>query len=162
MAWQHGGEHEFGFRAGTENISGIVGFAEAVKIASNSKYIIHMTQLRDKLIQGILQIPNSKLNGAKGNKRLCNNANFSFKGIEGEAIGGYLDEKGICSSTGSACSARTLEPSQVLMAIGLNHEEANGSLRLTLSRFTTEKEINYVLEILPKIIEKLRKISPFG
>jgi len=159
---QDGGEHEFGLRAGTENISGIIGFAEAVKIASNPKHIIHMTQLRDKLINEILKLPNAKLNGSKGNKRLCNNANFSFKGIEGEAIGGYLDENNICSSTGSACSARTLEPSHVLMALGLSHEEANGSLRLTLSRFTTEKEIDYVLEMLPKIIEKLRKISPFS
>jgi len=162
IPWQSGGEHEFGLRAGTENVAGIVGFAEAVKIASNPKHIIHMTKLRDKLINEISKIPNVKFNGAKASKRLCNNVNFSFKGIEGEAIGGYLDEKGICSSTGSACSARTLEPSHVLRAIGLSHEEANGSLRLTLSRFTTEKEIDYTLEILPKIIEKLRKISPFG
>ena len=87
--------------------------------------------------------------------------NFSFKGIEGEAIGGYLDQKGVCSSTGSACSAPTLEPSYVLKAIGASHEDANGSLRMTLSRFTNEEEIEYVLKILPKIVEKLRKISPF-
>ena len=159
---QHGGEHEFGLRAGTENIPGIVGFAEAVKIASNPRHIEHMAKLRDKLINELTRLPDVKLNGPKSSKRLCNNINISFKNIEGEAIGGYLDEKGICSSTGSACSARTLEPSHVLTAIGLAHEEANGSLRLTLSRFTTEKEINYVLEILPKIIGKLRKISPFS
>ncbi|MBU4241848.1 MAG: aminotransferase class V-fold PLP-dependent enzyme, partial [Nanoarchaeota archaeon] len=95
-------------------------------------------------------------------KRLCNNINFSFNSIEGEAIGGYLNQKMITSSTGSACSAKTLEPSYVLKAIGLTDEEANGSLRLTISRFTTEKEIDYVIEVLPKVIEKLRKISPLG
>ena len=159
--WQHGGDHEFGFRAGTENIHGIVGFAEAVKIAMNKKHIAYMTKLRDKLIKGVLEIPKTKLNGPAGNKRLCNNANFSFKAIEGEAIGGYLNNKGIASSTGSACSAKTLEPSYVLMAIGLSPEQANSSLRLTLSRFTTEEEIDYTLEVLPKIVKSLRKISPF-
>jgi len=158
--WQHGGAHEFDMRAGTENIHGIVGFAEAAKIAMNKKYIKHMSRLRDMLIEGILKIPKVKLNGPKGNKRLCNNANFSFKGIEGEAIGGYLDTKGIASSTGSACSAKTLESSYVLMAIGLSHQDANGSLRLTLSRFTTEEEIEYTLKVLPGIVNSLRRISP--
>jgi len=160
--WQHGGGHEFNMRSGTENIAGIVGFAEAVKLASNKKHVEYMTQLRDKLIEGILKIPETKLNGAKGNQRLCNNANFSFKGVEGEAIGGYLDQKGICSSTGSACSEMSLEPSYVLQAIGLDHQEANGSLRLTLSRFTTEEEIETTLDILPDIIKKLRGMSPLG
>jgi cysteine desulfurase len=160
--WQHGGGHEQNMRSGTENIPGIVGFAEAVKIASNKKHIEHMTKLRDKLIQEILKIPEVKLNGPNGDKRLCNNANFSFKGIEGEAIGGYLDQKGICSSTGSACSEMTLEPSYVLKAIGLDHQEANGSLRLTLSRFTTEDEIDYTIKVLPDIIKKLRGMSPLG
>lgn len=159
--WQHGGDHEFSLRAGTENIHGIVGFAESVKIAMNKKYIAYMAKLRDKLIKGVLEIPRVRLNGPAGNKRLCNNANFSFKGIEGEAIGGYLNNKGIASSTGSACSAKTLEPSYVLMAIGLSPEQANSSLRLTLSRFTTEEEIDYTLEVLPGIIKSLRKISPF-
>jgi len=159
--WQHGGDHEFGMRAGTENIHGIVGFAEAVKIAMNKKHIAYMANLRDRLIKGVLEIPKVRLNGPTGNKRLCNNANFSFKAVEGEAIGGYLNNKGIASSTGSACSAKTLEPSYVLMAIGLSHEQANSSLRLTLSRFTTEEEINYTLESLPGIIKNLRKISPF-
>ena len=159
--WQHGGDHEFGLRAGTENIHGIVGFAEAVKIAMNKKHIAYMTKLRDKLINGVLEIPEARLNGPTGSKRLCNNANFTFKGIEGEAIGGYLNNKGIASSTGSACSAKTLEPSYVLMAIGLSPEQANSSLRLTLSRFTTEEEIDYTLKVLPKIVKSLRKISPF-
>ena len=159
--WQNGGAHEFDMRAGTENIHGIVGFAEAVKIAMNKKYIDYMANLRNKLIKGVLEIPEVILNGPTGNKRLCNNANFSFKGIEGEAIGGYLNNKGIASSTGSACSAKTLEPSYVLMAIGLSPEQANSSLRLTLSRFTTEEEIDYTLKVLPGIVTSLRKISPF-
>lgn len=159
--WQHGGGHEFGMRGGTENIPGVVGFAEAAKIALDKKHVSYMTELRDRLVKGVLEIPGVKLNGPEGDKRLCNNANFSFKGIEGEALGGYLDQKGISSSTGSACAARTLEPSHILKAIGLTNEEANGNLRLTLSRFNTEEEIDYVLNVLPKLVEKLRRISPF-
>lgn len=158
----HGGEHEFRKRAGTENVSGVVGFAEAVKIANQSKHVKHMTQLQDKLIVGILQIEGTRLNGPLGDKRLCNNVNISFSGIEGEAVGGGLDTYGICSSTGSACSEASLEPSHVLTAMGLKPEISNGSLRLSLSRFNTEEEIDRVLEILPKITKKLRKISPFG
>ena len=158
-AWQHGGDHEFGLRSGTENIHGVVGFAKAVELANNPEHIIHMTRLRDKLINGILKIENVKLNGPKEN-RLCNNVNFSFKRIEGEALGGYLDQKNIASSTGSACSEATLEPSYVLQAIGLTNEEANGSLRLSLSRYTTEEEVDFVLKILPKIVKKLRRMSP--
>ncbi len=160
--WQHGGGHENNLRSGTQNVHGIVGFAEAVKQAMDRKHAEHMAKLRDKLIQGVLKIDGVKLNGPIGNKRLCNNANFSFKGVEGEAIGGYLDQKGICSSTGSACSSKSLEPNYVLKAIGLTDEEANGSLRLTLSRFNKEEEIDYVLKELPGVIKKLRKISPFG
>ncbi len=161
IPWKHGGNHEFGLRAGTENIPGAVGFAEAVKMGMDKKHVEKMNLLKDKLVSGVLQIPEVKLNGPK-DKRLCNNANFSFKGIEGEALGGYLDQKFVCSSTGSACSSRTLEPSHVLKAIGLTDEEAHGSLRLTLSRFNTEEEIDYVLKVLPKIVSKLRRISPLG
>ena len=161
-SWQQGGGHEFGLRAGTENIPGIVGLAEAARIAQDKKHRVYMAKLRDKLIEGILKIPGTRLNGPKGEKRLCNNVNVSFQGIEGEALGGYLDQKFICSSTGSACSSRNLEPSHVLKAIGLSDEEAHGSLRLTLSRFNTKEEIDYVLEVLPKMVEKLRKISPLG
>lgn len=160
--WQHGGGHEKGLRAGTENIPAIVGFALAAKLALNEKHIKYMTGLRDKLIQGALQIQGVSLNGPIGDKRLCNNANFSFKGIEGEALGGYLDQKWVCSSTGSACSAKSLEPSHVLKAIGLSDVQANGSLRLTISRLNTEDEIDYVLKILLKIVKKLRRISPLG
>lgn len=157
-SWQNGGAHEMNFRAGTENVSGIVGFAKAVKIA-NKKDLEKIQKLRDKLIKGLLEIPDVKLNGPKEN-RLCNNVNVSFKGIEGEAIGGYLDSFGICSSTGSACSSIKLEPSYVLKAIGKTNEEANGSLRLTLSKYTTEKEIDFVLEKIPIIVKKLRSFSP--
>ena len=159
--WQHGGGHEFDLRSGTENIPGIVGFAQAVKLTSK-QHIQYMTKLRDKLIKGLLEIPETRLNGATKDKRLCNNVNISFKSVEGEAIGGYLDQKGICSSTGSACSETSLEPSYVLRAIGLSHQDSNGSLRLTLSRFTTEQEIDYTIKILPDIIKKLRKMSPLG
>ena len=156
----HGGGHEKGLRSGTENIPGIVGFAQSVKLAKLG-YLKQIEKLRDKLIEGILKIPNTKLNGAKGERRLCNNVNISFMNIEGEAIGGYLDAYGIASSTGSACSSHSLEPSHVLKAIGLSDIQANSSLRLSLSRENTEEEVDKVLEVLPKIAEKLRKISPF-
>jgi len=154
----HGGGHEKCLRSGTENISGIVGFAKAVKIAKY-KYVKQMTQLRDKLIQGILKIPNTKLNGPKQN-RLCNNINLCFNNIEGEAIGGYLDAYGISSSTGSACSSHSLEVSHVLKAIGRTDLEANTSLRLSLSKYNTDEEIDYVLEVLSKTVDKLRRMSP--
>lgn len=156
---QHGGGHEEGRRSGTENIPGIVGFVEAVKVMEK-KDIEKMRKLRDKLIFGIEKIPGTRLNGAR-DKRLCNNVNFSFENVEGEAVGGLLDAKGICSSTGSACSSKSLEPSHVLIAIGLKPERAHGSLRLSIGKENTEQEIDYVLEVLPEIIKKLRKISPF-
>jgi len=160
-AWQHGGGHERNLRSGTENIPGIIGFAEAVRQADSNKHVKYMTKLRNELIEGIEKnIPECKLNGPRGEKRLCNNINFVFARIEGEAIGGYLDLKGISSSTGSACSSHSLEPSHVLQAIGLSKAEANGSLRLSISRFTTEEEIKYLLDVLPPIIKKLRLISP--
>jgi len=158
----HGGGQEKARRSGTVNVPGVVGFAKAVSLGMDKEHVEKMTVLRDKLINGILELNDVKLNGPLGNKRLCNNANFSFKGVEGEALGGYLDLQGICSSTGSACSSKTLEPSHVLRAICLTDEQANGSLRLTLSRFTTEDEIDYVLKVLPGIVRKLRFLSPVG
>ena len=155
-----GGEQENKLRAGTENISGIAGFAKAVEIGMK-KDVKKITKMRDKIIESVLKIEGVKLNGSR-EKRLCNNANFSFKGVEGEAIVGYLDEKGICASTGSACSELTLEPSYVLKAIGRNHEDSNSSLRISLSRITKEEEVDYFLKVLPGIIKKLRAISPFG
>ena len=156
----HGGGHERGLRSGTENIAGIVGFARAVK-NSKSRYIKQITKLRDYLIESILKIPGTKLNGATGKDRLCNNVNISFGNIEGEAIGSYLEAYGICTSTGSACSSHSLEPSHVLKALGLDDRNANSSIRVSLSKYNTQKEINLLLKILPKVVEKLKKLSPF-
>lgn len=156
----HGGGHESGLRSGTENVAGIVGFARACglcRIPDNK-----VKELRDRLIEGVLEIKDCWLNGAKGNKRLPNNANFSFKFIEGEALVLRLNDKGVAASTGSACSTKSLKPSHVLMATGLSHVEAHGSLRLTLSRYTTKEEIDYLLKVLPGVVEDLRKISPLG
>lgn len=156
----HGGGHEFKKRAGTENVPGMVGFAEAVKLAGESE-AKKMAKLRDYFIDRILrEIDNTKLNGARGEDRLCNNINIAFANIEGEAIGAYLDINGIATSTGSACSSHTLEPSHVLMAIGLPPDLANGTLRMTISRFTTKEELDYTLDVLKKHVEKLRKTSP--
>jgi len=158
----HGGGHENGLRSGTENVAGIAGFGKAAELAENERAIEagREIKLRDKLIKGALKIKNSYLNGHP-TIRLPNNTNFSFKFIEGEGLILDLDSYGIAASTGSACSSKTLEPSHVLLAIGLRHEEAHGSLRLTLGRETTDKDINYVLKTLPKSVERLRKISPY-
>jgi cysteine desulfurase len=158
----HGGGHEMGLRSSTVNVAAIVGFAEACKICKKEmeKEAKRSTKLRDKLIKGVLEkIPGSHLNGHP-TKRLPNNANFWFEGVEGESIVIQLDLLGIAASTGSACSSEKLEPSHVLLAIGLRPEQAHGSLRLSLGRWTKEKEIDYVLKVLPKVIERLRKISP--
>ena len=158
----HGGGHENGLRSGTENVAGIAGFGKAAELAENERAVEagREIKLRDKLIKGALKIKNSYLNGHPTN-RLPNNANFSFKFIEGEGLVLDLDGYGIASSTGSACSTKSLEPSHVLLAIGLKHEEAHGSLRLTLGRDTKDKDIDYVLKVLPKSVERLRKISPY-
>ena len=155
----HGGGHERKLRSGTENVSGIVGFARAVERA-DKKDLKRMRELRDKLINGVLRIENVKLNGASGDKRLCGNMNVSFMNIEGESIGGYLEQNGIYTSTGSACQSNSLETSHVLKAIGLTNLEANSSLRITLSKYTTEEEIEHVLKVLPGIVKRLRAISP--
>jgi cysteine desulfurase len=159
-----GGGQEKGLRSGTENISGIVGFAKAVEISFKSKdnSINKMIKLRDYFIDNVLKIQGSVLNGATGRGRLCNNINVSFRYIEGESVMMNLDQKGICVSTGSACSSHSLDPSHVLMALENNHERAHGSLRFTISRYTTKKEIDYTLGELKKIIERLRKISSLG
>jgi cysteine desulfurase len=158
----HGGGHEMGLRSSTVNVAGIIGFAEACKLAKKEmeKEAKRLTKLRDKLIKGVLEkIPGSHLNGHPI-KRLPNNANFWFEGVEGESIVIQLDLLGIAASTGSACSSEKLEPSHVLLAIGLRPEQAHGSLRLSLGRWTKERDINYVLKVLPKVIERLRKFSP--
>jgi len=154
----HGGGHEKKLRSGTENIPGIVGFAKSVKVAKQ-KDVEKMIELRNKLIESILKIPNTKLNGPK-EKRLCNNINVSFNNIEGEAIGGYLEQKGIYTSTGSACASHSLETSHVLKAIGLTPVQGNSSIRISISKYTTEQEVDYFLKQLQKIVKKLRRISP--
>jgi cysteine desulfurase len=157
----HGGEQEKGLRAGTENVPAIVGLAKALELAQKEreKESKRLMTLRDNLIRGLLKIPQVKLNGHPS-KRLPNNIDVLFSGVEGEAIVFMLSEKGICASTGSACSSKKLEPSHVLLAIGRKPEEAHGSVRLTLGRETTEKDISYVLKVMPEIIAKLRKMSP--
>ncbi|MGA7076150.1 MAG: cysteine desulfurase NifS [Halobacteriota archaeon] len=156
-----GGGHERGLRSGTENVSGIVGFGEAMRLAvkdfADNKRI---QGLRDTLIDAVLrEIPYARLNGGR-ERRLPNNANFSFSYIEGESLVLRLNAKGVAGSTGSACSSKKLEPSHVLLAIGLDPVDAHGSLRLTLGRDTTEADIQYVKEVLPGIVDELRQMSP--
>lgn len=161
--FMHGGAQERGRRASTENIAGIVGFGAAMEILKSrlSEDRPRIAKLRDKLIKGILnKIPHAKLNGALDNERLPNNVNFSFIGVEGETLLLDLDMKGICASTGSACSSESLDPSHVLLALGLSHEMAHGSLRFTLGRYSTEDDIDYLLSVLPDIVARRRAMSP--
>lgn len=158
----HGGAQERKRRAGTENVPGIVGFAKAAKIAQETmeERRAKEIELRDYLIDRIMaEIPYTKLNGHRTN-RLPNNANFSFQFIEGESMLILLDDKGICASSGSACTSGSLDPSHVLLAIGLPHEIAHGSLRLTLSEETTKEDIDFTVDQLKAIVERLRSMSP--
>ncbi len=156
-----GGGHERGLRSGTENVSGIIGFSEAMRLACEDfADNVRIQRLRDELIDAVLrEIPYTRLNGGK-ERRLPNNANFSFSYIEGESLVLRLNAKGIAGSTGSACSSKKLEPSHVLLAIGLDPVDAHGSLRLTLGRDTTEADVQYVNEVLPEIVDQLRQMSP--
>jgi cysteine desulfurase len=158
----HGGGHEFKKRSSTVNVAGVVGFAEAARIqkkemASDAKKQIG---LRDKLIKELLKIDDAHLTGHP-TKRLPNNASFWFAYIEGESLLMQLDINGVSASTGSACSSTSLEASHVLLAVGLKPQEAHGSLRLSLGKYTTNEDVNYVLEVVPKSVERLREISPF-
>jgi cysteine desulfurase len=157
----HGGGHEFGLRSGTENIPAIVGFAKAVELRKDEMEpeARYLTKLRDKLITSALEIEDAYLNG-HATRRLSNNTNFRFSYIEGEAIVLSLDSEGIAASSGSACSSKSAEPSHVLIAIGLSPEEARGSLRISLGKYNTEEEIDYISQILPKVVKRLRTISP--
>ncbi len=157
-----GGAQERRKRAGTENVPGIVGMGKAIELATSEleDNAAKMKVLRDRLIFGIpARIPDVKLNGHP-TERLPNNVNFSIRFIEGESILLMLDLNGIAASSGSACTSGSLDPSHVLLAMGLSHEVAHGSLRLTLSEFTIPEEIDYVLDTLPPIVEKLRAMSP--
>ena len=159
-----GGEQEKGRRAGTENVAGIVGLGEALELAvtNMSETSARMTRMRDRLIEGIeATIPEVKLNGHR-TKRLPNNVNFSIKYIEGESILLMLDMAGIAASSGSPCTSGRLDPSHVLLALGLTHEVAHGSVRMTLGDDTTDEDIDYVLETLPKVAHRLRAMSPIS
>ena len=156
-----GGAQERNRRAGTENVAGIVGLAKAMEIAheimdeKNAK----LKRMQDKLINEILKIDRSRLNGDR-EKRLPGNISFCFEGIEGESLLLMLDMKGVCASSGSACTSGSLDPSHVLLAIGLKHEVAHGSLRLSFSDTNEESDVDYIIEILPQIVERLRAMSP--
>lgn len=156
-----GGAQERGKRAGTENIPAIMGMAAAFEDACNNidKNAEKITALRDRLIDGISEIPHSILNGDRTH-RLPGNVNFCFEGIEGESLLLLLDDKGICASSGSACTSGSLDPSHVLLAIGRVHDIAHGSLRLTLSEENTEQEIDYTVKAVKEVVEYLRSISP--
>lgn len=158
-----GGGHERGLRSGTENVPGIVGFAAATELMKKemAKEGERQTRLRDKIIKETLKIPETRLNGHP-TIRLPNNANFSFAYIEGESLILRLDDAGIMASTGSACSSPKLEPSHVLLATGLKHAMAHGSLRLSMGRSTTKEDIDFAIKTLPPIVEDLRRLSPLG
>ena len=158
----HGGAQERKRRAGTENVPGIVGYGVAAERAARTmaERTAKEIEVRDYLINRILtEIPNCRLNGDPV-KRLPNNCNISFEFIEGESLLIMLDMKGICASSGSACTSGSLDPSHVLLAIGLKHEEAHGSLRLTLSEESTKEEMDIVAEEVKKIVQRLRDMSP--
>jgi cysteine desulfurase len=157
----HGGSQEKTRRPSTENVAGIVGLGMAIEIATENipQKSEYLKSLRQKTIDGLLQIPDTILNGDP-EKRLPGNVNVCFKYIEGESILLMLDQLGICASSGSACTSGSLEPSHVLLAIGRPHEIAHGSLRLSFSKDNTEEEVDFLLEKLPPIIERLRKMSP--
>ncbi|MBS3735598.1 MAG: cysteine desulfurase family protein [Candidatus Bipolaricaulota bacterium] len=159
----HGGGHEKGLRSGTENVPGIVGLAAATELMAEEQgeEIPRERALREKIIENVLKIPDARLNGPDEN-RLANNANFSFKGIEGESIVMKLDNRNIAASTGSACSSPSLEPSHVLLSIGLPLSLAHGSLRITLGRETQEEDVEYLLEELPEVVDELRRASPLS
>ncbi len=155
-----GGGQERRKRAGTENLPYIVGLAKAIEIAKeNLKDLPRVAKMRDRLIEELTKIPYSKLNGHR-RERLAGNVNIGFEFIEGESLLLWLDISGICASTGSACSSASLEASHVLLAMGVPHEKAHGSLRLSISHSTTDEDIDYIIEKVPEIVEKLRNMSP--
>ena len=162
LSFMQGGDQESNRRASTHNLSGIVGFGKAVELAKENmeKEKEELIPMRDRLIKGILDnIDYTRLNGHP-TKRLPNNVNVSVEYIEGEAMILNLDMQGIACSTGSACTSSSLEPSHVLLAIGLPHEIAHGSLRFTLGRYTKQEDIDYILEVLPGVVKRLRAMSP--
>ena len=157
----HGGGHEKSLRSGTLNTPGIVGLGKAIQLiqVQMNKEIRHLTLLRDTLIKNVSTIEESHLNGHP-KQRLANNAHFRFTAIEGESLNLMLNDKGIAAATGSACSSKKLQPSHVLLGIGLKPEQAHGSLRLSLGRMSTKEDVSIVSEVLPTVVEKLRAMSP--
>lgn len=160
-SFMEGGAQERGKRAGTENVAGIVGLSVAMEEACAGVEAKQkkLKPLQEKLITELLKIDRSHLNGDR-EQRVCGNVNFSFEGVEGEALLLQLDLKGIAASSGSACTSGSLDPSHVLLAIGLKHEVAHGSLRISMSEYTTEAEIDYIIKVVPQIVTKLRSMSP--
>ena len=156
-----GGAQERGKRAGTENLPGIVSMTAALKeaVASMEQNNAHMSQIRDYIISGLSEIPHSALNGDP-KQRLAGNVNFSFEGIEGESLLLMLDDNGICASSGSACTSGSLDPSHVLLSLGIPHEVAHGSLRLSIGEYNNMEQIDHIIEVVPKVVEYLRSISP--
>lgn len=161
-AFMIGGGQESKKRSATQNVGGVTGFAKALDLMLEERQAenARLTKLREKVIDGVLAMPNTALNGGRDVPRLPGTANLVIKGIEGEAMLLQLDNKGIAVSTGSACSSGSLEPSHVLLSIGLAPEIAHGSLRVTVGRYTTEEDVDYLLEVLPPIVERLRAMSP--
>ena len=157
----HGGGQERSKRAGTENVPAIVGLGRAIEIACTdiAEKAAIVTPKRNRLIDGILEIPYTRLNGDR-DKRLPGNLNISIEGIEGESLLLMLDLNGICASSGSACTSGSLDPSHVLLSIGLKHEVAHGSLRLSIEEDITDEDVDYILEVIPKVVERLREMSP--
>ncbi len=159
----HGGAQERGKRAGTENVPAIMGFAKAMEIACANipERMTKITERRNRLIDGLLTISKSRLNGGREDgKRLAGNCNVSIEGIEGESLLLMLDQYGICASSGSACTSGSLDPSHVLLALGLKHEVAHGSLRLSIDDSTSDEDIDYILEVVPIVVKRLRQMSP--
>ena len=160
----HGGGQEKGKRATTENVPGIVGIGKAIEVANNELHeeANRLSKLRDKLLYGLVErIPHVKINGPIGKDRMPGNVNVSFIGIEGETLLLDLDDAGIYASTGSACASGSLDPSHVLLSIGLSHGVAHGSLRLSLGAGTTDEQVDYALDVIPKIVARRREMSPF-
>ena len=156
-----GGAQERGRRGGTENMPGIVGMAAALQeaVSNLNADMVYVTALRERLIEGLSQIPHSRLNGSR-NLRCPGTVNFCFEGIEGESLLLWLDAKGVAASSGSACTSGSLDPSHVLLALGLPHEIAHGSLRLSLGADNTEEEVAHILKVVPEVVEYLRGMSP--
>ncbi len=157
----HGGGQEMGRRAGTENVPGIIGLAKAMELATADipGKIAKLTPLRNKIIDGILKIEQTRLNGDREH-RLCGNVNISIVGVEGESLLLMLDNFGVAASSGSACTSGSLDPSHVLLSLGLKHEVAHGSLRLSFGEEFTEEDADYILSVIPQVVDRLRAMSP--